>query len=144
MKQDSLDVKINIYNRQKALTLSKGFVRKAVKALFSFLSISCEEISIYFVTDEEISQLHAQFFNDPTPTDCITFPMDALYLGDIFISPAAAIRYAPEDPQEETVLYIVHGLLHLVGYDDLLPKKRRTMRKMEKRCMDHLKEVKIL
>lgn len=139
--QNTFSVKINVYNRQKVLPISKDSVRKIVGALCEFLSIQCEEISIYFVGDRNICRLHKEFFNDPSPTDCITFPVDATYLGDLFICPAAAIRYDCHHPYKETLLYLVHGILHLLGYDDLEPIKRRTMRKMEKKCMDHLKKL---
>ena len=135
--------KINIYNRQKALPLSTISVRTTPNSLFTFLSIPFTELSLYFITSEKITALHSQFFNDPTPTDCITFPLDAGYLGDVFICPEAAIQYAPIDPYTETLLYIVHGFLHLIGHDDLKKEARRTMRKMEKRCMDHLNGLKL-
>jgi len=138
-----LVIKFNVYNRQKALPISKTSVQKILGALCSFLSIRCDEISIYFVADRKICQLHQEFFNDPSPTDCITFPVDSSYLGDIFICPSAALRYAPGNPYEETQLYLVHGILHLLGYEDLEPKAKRTMRKMEKKCMDHLKQLKL-
>jgi probable rRNA maturation factor len=136
-------VKFNVYNRQKALRISKPSVRSVLEALSSFLRIQCEEISVYFVEDKKISQLHREFFNDPSLTDCITFPVDSKYLGDIFICPSAALSYDPEHPYEETQLYLVHGILHLLGFDDLKPDERRTMRKMEKKCMDHLKQLKL-
>jgi probable rRNA maturation factor len=97
----------------------------------------CEEISVYFVTELEIAALHEQFFQDPTPTDCITFPP-----GEIVVCPGVAIAYAKKrkgDPLEETVLYVVHGILHLLGFDDMEPSARKTMRKMEKKCMAYLK-----
>ena len=56
-------------------------------------------MGVYFVTMKEICRLHDQFFNDPSPTDCITFPIDLdpatadRYLGDIFIAPEAALAY---------------------------------------------------
>ena len=139
--KNSSGLKLHISNKQRSLPLSKPPVKRAVEALCLFLKISCDELSIFFVSTKKICALHAQFFNDPSPTDCITFPIDSSYLGDLFICPDTAILYAEarnEDPYKETLLYIVHGLLHLIGYDDLDPKKRRTMRKMEKKCMDHL------
>ncbi|HSX38824.1 MAG TPA: rRNA maturation RNase YbeY [Chlamydiales bacterium] len=191
--KDSILLKINIYNRQKALSISKKSVQRSVEALCTYLGIECEEISIYFVTEKKICDLHQKFFNDPSLTDCITFPVDAfytrsdsqvglgagskrrksileqgasieeynplfknrfsagfnpaprptceslrVYLGDIFVCPAAAVRFDPERAYQETLLYCIHGILHLLGYDDRDPKKRRIMRKMEKRCMDHL------
>lgn len=139
--QNTLCVKFNVYNRQKALPINKTSVQRVMEALYSFLSIQCDEMSVYFVGTRKISQLHKDFFNDPTPTDCITFPIDSAYLGDIFICPEAALRYDPKSPYEETKLYLIHGILHLLGYDDLEPKAKQTMRKMEKKCMDHLKKL---
>lgn len=139
-------MKINVYNRQKALPISLSSAREAARALFRFLSVSCEEISFYFVTEKKISQLHAAYFDDPSPTDCITFPLDSSYLGDIFICPAVALRYAEKrrlDPFEETLLYLIHGILHLLNFDDLEPKQRSCMRKKEKSCMRHLKQLKV-
>ena len=141
--QNPFCVKFNVYNSQRALPLSKKSVRRILGALCSYLSIRCEEISVYFVDDKKICQLHQEFFDDPTPTDCITFPVDSSYLGDIFICPSAALRYDPDTPYEETKLYLIHGILHLVGYDDLEPKAKRTMREMEKKCMDHLNQLEL-
>lgn len=135
--QNPGDVKIHFSNLQKDLPLQKQAIASIVRSLCSFLSIKCDEIGLYFVTKQKIASLHKQFFDDPTPTDCITFPIDSSYLGEIFICPSMALSYA--NPFQETVLYVVHGLLHLLGYDDLDPKKRLTMRKKEKSCMDFLK-----
>lgn len=136
------NLKISIYDRQKELPLQKLLIRKAARELLSYLKISCDELSLYFVSEEEICALHDQFFDDPSPTDCITFPLDESHLGEIFICPATALAYANKrklDPRRETLLYLVHGILHLIGHDDLEPVKRKSMRKMEKLCMAHLK-----
>ena len=126
--------------------MSSSLIRKTVKALFKFLCLSCDEISFYFVSERKISALHAEHFHDPAPTDCITFPMDASYLGDIFVCPSIAIQYAEKknlDPFQETLLYMIHGILHLLNFDDIDPKKRSYMRKKEKSCMRHLSKRKI-
>lgn len=136
-------MKIHLYNRQRALSLSKSALRKAIHSLVSYLEIETKELSVYFVTSKKIAELHGQFFNDPTPTDCITFPLDQEFLGEIFVCPEVALQYASKknlDPLEETLLYVVHGILHLVGYDDLTAKDKRNMRKKEKSCMRHLKK----
>src|SRR5262249_50239789 len=96
---------------------------------------------------------HARFFDDPTPTDCISFPMDDAeseewrVLGEIFVCPKAAIRYTEEhggNPFIETTLYIGHGLLHLMGYDDMNLIDEEQMRQAEKRHMAHLKALGLL
>lgn len=136
-------VKVLVYNRQKDLKIGKGSARALVQSTLDHLQIRCEETSIYFVTVKEISRLHDQFFQDPTPTDCISFPLDEDHLGEVFVCPAVAIEYAKKknlDPYAEASLYVVHGLLHLIGHDDLEEKARRSMRKKEKSCMRHLYE----
>lgn len=140
--QDPFCLKIHLYNRQKALPIARSAFTKAIRLLLSYLKIETEELSIYFVSSKKIASLHFRFFNDPSPTDCITFPIDSSFLGEIFVCPEVAIQYATKqglDPYEETALYVVHGLLHLAGYEDRTAEKRRVMRKKEKSCMGELK-----
>lgn len=115
-------------------------------SVLGFLKVPFEEVSIYFVSEKKISKLHDLFFQDPSPTDCISFPVDETHLGEIFVCPKVAIQYASKRglaPYKETTLYIIHGLLHLIGYDDLEKKAKETMRKKEKSCMRHLERVNI-
>ena len=135
------NLKVHVYNQQKALPIKKRFVVLLVKHLLEFLDISCQEIAFYFVTEKKISILHKDFFNDPTVTDCITFPMDQEFLGEVFICPSVAIDYAEKNglcPIQETILYLVHGVLHLIGYDDLEPGKRKIMRSWEEKCLKQI------
>lgn len=95
----------------------------------------------------EISKLHAQFFDDPSPTDCISFPIDGSLLGDIFVSPQAAIDYVQKkggNVQSELLLYVIHGLLHLMGYDDMEKNEKRRMRRAEKRHLLNLQKLGLL
>ncbi len=127
-------VNISIYNRQKDLKIDKGSARALVLATLKFLKVSFDEVAIYFVTEKRISQIHGEFFQDPTPTDCITFPLDEKDLGEIFVCPAVAIEYAKKrklDPHNETALYIIHGLLHILGFDDLEEKAKSCMRHLD-------------
>jgi len=137
---------IRIYNHQKDLKIDKSLTKALVNSVLTHLKVNCDEVSIYFVNQKKITDLHEAFFDDPTPTDCISFPLDDKELGEVFVCPAVAIQYASKkklDPYDETALYVIHGLLHLIGFDDLEPKERRTMRKKEKSCMHHLKEQRI-
>ena len=134
---------ISIYNQQKDLKLNRLAVKEIVLAVLHLKKIQCREASIYFVTKPKICQLHEHFFHNPEPTDCISFPIDQEFLGEIFVCPKVAIEYSSEhqtDPYQEVALYIIHGLLHLIGYDDT-PSKRRTMRKNEKTCMANCKTM---
>lgn len=134
---------IHVHNLQKDLKLSKKAVRQLVQAVLEDLGSTHTEVSIYCVTQAKICALHDQFFQDPTPTDCISFPLDEEHLGEVFVCPKAALEYAPEDPHNEVALYIIHGLLHCLGYDDLEPVAKRAMRKKEKSCMALINNLKV-
>lgn len=132
-------MKILQHNNQADLFIDKKKVKAIVEEIFVLKNISFTELIIHFVTQEEISRIHKDFFNDPTPTDCITFPIrEKNLLGEVFICPLAAIEYSPEDPYKETTLYLVHTILHLIGYNDIDPKEEIEMRKGENEIMDHL------
>ena len=126
---------IKIVNRQSNLPIKISSVRKLVQLFLQKKKVDCQELAVYFVSKKKITELHAEHFQDPTPTDCITFPLDQDFLGEIFVCPQAALDYNPKHPFEETTLYIIHGLLHLLGYDDIDSKKRARMRREEKRLM---------
>ena len=104
----------------------------------------CDKLNVYLVTKKHITVLHKEFFEDESPTDCISFPIhQENFLGEIFVCPKVAVEYAKNhnlNPLEETYLYILHGLLHLLGYDDLNEKDKITMRKKEKKYMKLFKE----
>lgn len=131
-----------VNNQQKDLKLSKRAVKDFVLAALDFLKVRCDEVHINFVSQKKICSLHEQFFNDPSPTDCITLPLDEeesfgyKLLGEVFICPRAALSY--KDPYKETALYIVHTLLHLIGYTDLKAEERQKMRAAEKRVLQAL------
>lgn len=107
----------------------------------------CSEVSVHFVDKESIGQLHAEYFSDPSPTDCISFPLDGpeveeqRVLGEVFVCPQVAAEYCAVHcgcVERETILYIVHGLLHCLGYDDIEDADRAEMRAAEARHLDAL------
>jgi len=141
---------IHVEDNQTDLAIDILTVKKIVDTVIAYEGRTCDEVSIYFVDMPQICAIHEQFFDDASPTDCISFPMDEpdeeghLILGDIFVCPEAAIDYTASNgnnPFRETTLYIVHGLLHLMGYDDIEEEEQSAMRDAEKRHMDHLKKL---
>jgi probable rRNA maturation factor len=102
------------------------------------------ELSVVFLPPAALARLHARFLSDPSETDVITFPGDPALgtAGEICISARAAARFAKKrkgDFSGELTLYLVHGWLHLAGYDDRKPKDRRAMRRAEARAMRFLR-----
>lgn len=116
--------------------------RRALKAATPIPPGGCPpgELSLVFLTDPALARLHADFMDDPSPTDVITFEGDATagLAGEICVSADTARAYAREhghDFTTELTLYLVHGWLHLAGYDDLRPAKKRRMRAAEARAL---------
>ena len=88
-----------------------------------------EEIEISLISDDEISRVHAEFLDDPTPTDVITF-----HHGEILISADTALRQGGDHGQSldsELALYLIHGLMHLGGWDDHEPAEAAEMAKIQ-------------
>ncbi len=83
------------------------------------------ELSVSFVTETEIAELHERYLGEEGPTDVLSFPLDdeddaeqgTRLLGDVVIAPSVAAAANPTDPAAELRLLMVHGILHLLGHD---------------------------
>ena len=147
---------VEVYNEQTDLKIDLTAAQRVATEVISLYNRKCDEVVINFVSKEVICQLHKDHFNDPSLTDCISFPMDQdaehensgfNILGEIFVCPFTALFYARQndlDEYEELTLYTVHALLHLLGFDDLNDADRALMRAAEKKCMTHLKSQNML
>jgi probable rRNA maturation factor len=136
---------LEILNSHPRLRIDK----KAITRVITTLDVHAEkfrlgcpagELSLAFLTDAKLAKLHADFLDDPTTTDVITFDGQPEFgvAGEICVSADTASAYANEHGREfseELTLYVVHGWLHLAGYDDLQPAKKRLMRAAEARAM---------
>ena len=138
-------MKLTLIDDQCDLSIKKKQVKLLIDEVFLFKKISSAELIVHFVSKKEISEIHGKFFNDPTPTDCITFPFrEPKLLGEIFVCPKVAIEYSPENAYSETTLYIIHAILHLIGFDDINSEDEILMRKAEIEIMDHLAQKKLV
>lgn len=98
------------------------------------------ELSVVFLEDAAIARVHGDFMADPTATDVITFPADPKMeaAGEILISVDHARARADEWSlpfSQELTLYLIHGWLHLAGYDDRNETDRAQMREAEKTAL---------
>ena len=151
---------IAIANRHPRLALDRRSVIRAMHVLDERFAVETKrrslpwrvcppgELSLVFLTDTELAQLHGKFLDDPSCTDVITFEGDvtAESAGEVCVSADTAKTYAKQHQRDfstELMLYVVHGWLHLAGYDDLEPAKKRIMRRAEHRAMTLLEQAKV-
>ncbi len=84
-----------------------------------------EEIEATILSNRAIAKVHGEFFNDPAPTDVITFPYGEILIGAGVVSENAA-RFGC-GASEEAALCVIHGLLHLAGWDDQTVRDAKDM-----------------
>lgn len=93
---------------------------------------SLKWVDITFIDADKSGQIHQEFFQDPEPTDVMTFPSGDG--GDILICPEVANQQRNIEDlslHDEIRIYIIHGMLHLCGYDDLTNEGFETMRQLQ-------------
>jgi probable rRNA maturation factor len=136
-----VNIVVHITNRQKSLRVDRRRIRRAVQSILRDAEIARAEISVAVVDDRTIAALHRQFLDDPEPTDVLSFVLEqsAQHLeGEVVVSAETALACAPKHkstPENELLLYVIHGTLHLVGYDDITPRQRAAMRKNERKYL---------
>lgn len=124
--------------------LPEADVRAAVEAALTHGGRAGAELDVIFVDDAALAEMHGEWLGDDSPTDVITFDLgDDLDgpAGELYVSEPCARRVAGEqglDPRREVALYIVHGTLHLCGYDDHEDDDRVRMRAAERQVLARL------
>lgn len=117
----------------------RSFVTKVARITLAFAQREDLNVSILLTGDTEIARLHGDYLDDPTPTDVLSFPMDNGV--DVVVSVERARREAKtrgHTIKAELALYLVHGLLHVCGYDDAEDADRARMRKAEQEVLELL------
>ena len=131
-------------NRQRTRALNTPLLRRILLHLLQEeFAANDYELGFHFIAADEMARVNQQFLQHDGSTDVITFDYGdigaALKLhGEVFVSIPDAVAQAQEFSttwQSELVRYIIHGLLHLRGFDDLQPAKRREMKREENRLL---------
>jgi probable rRNA maturation factor len=135
-----------IANRQRTKQINAQLLKQIVRELFAELKISEAELEINFLGAKEMAKVNRRFLQHEGSTDVITFDhadgahnvtRPALH-GELFVCVDGAISQAKNFQtsfQSEVVRYIVHGVLHLLGHDDLKPDPRCKMKREENRLV---------
>lgn len=141
----AIAIAVDVSDRQDVLRVSRRWLDRIVRAALRAEGVERAEIGVSLVDDRRIAAVHRRWLGVAGPTDVITFdlsagvgPRAAGLAGDLVVSTETARRMARAvgwTPHRELAYYVVHGLLHLAGYDDHSPADRRAMRSRERVVM---------
>ena len=140
-------IELSLYNRQKQHRANLPWLRKVIKSALPLCQAKATcpeaplmhllEIEFSIVSDTEIARIHAEFLDDPSPTDVITF-----HHGEILVSADTALRQGCEHGQPldlELALYLIHGLMHLAGWDDHEPDEAAKMAQLQNEVLEQVR-----
>src|SRR5438477_9658406 len=130
---------IEVNSDQQPHVIDRARLKKAVRLILEDAGIKSAEISIAVVSDERIHELNRQYLQHDYPTDVLSFVLDhnqdkQSLDGEIIVSADHAASQALQygwSASDELLLYVIHGCLHLVGYDDTTAEAKRAMREAE-------------
>ncbi len=129
-------LRIEVVNRQDSVACNTRAIRRTLQGVLAE-AVESAELSVAVVGDEEITRLNRRYLGRDRPTDVIAFPYESRLghlEGEVVINADEALRQAERvthGPQEELLLYAVHGVLHLLGHDDAAPEQRKHMHERE-------------
>ena len=132
---------VEIANEQAACNVDESLIRQAVLEILAGEGITTGQISVALVDDPTIHEINRQHLQHDYPTDVISFVLEREegYLdGEVVASADTACAVAADlgwPAQNELLLYVVHGTLHLVGYDDQSDSDRDEMRSRERQYL---------
>jgi probable rRNA maturation factor len=129
-----MPIEIQIADTQGHLKIDQAAITRFAEAVLAAENRRAASISIALVDNDTIHRLNRLHLGHDWTTDVITFPLsqpdDDELSGELVISTEMAVATARElsgDPRDELALYIIHGLLHLCGYDDSSPEQASAM-----------------
>jgi probable rRNA maturation factor len=131
--------RVSIACPQEIVPIDRGRMREVVRAVLEGEHIGKAEVSLAFVDNPTIHALNKRFLDHDEPTDVLSFPLSepksGRLAGEVVLGAEVARDEAQRrghDVQAELALYVIHGLLHLCGYDDHGADDAAAMRERER------------
>ncbi|MDP9291039.1 MAG: rRNA maturation RNase YbeY [Verrucomicrobiota bacterium] len=137
-------MRIQIWNRQRKIPCDRKRLQQFAEAAAQRCTAAelCKNVSaveVSIVSDAKIAELHERFMGISGPTDVITFEHGEIVIGAATAeSNAKRYRHAVED---EIGIYIIHGLLHLSGFQDDTAKNRGAMHRVQRKMFTQTKKA---
>jgi probable rRNA maturation factor len=144
------EIVVQIANNFAGIDVRLSKIKKLVEAVFNHLSAGQSTktlVSIAIVDDAEIRKLNSRFLNRKSTTDCLSFDLSdtrgpqSPRLFELIVNGQMAVRQANlrgHSSQTELALYITHGLLHNLAFDDSTDSKAKKMHDMEDKILQQL------
>lgn len=155
-----MEVNVSIDTEYKKLVKS-AWLKSLARQIQSAEKVSAKsEMSLVITGDAQIHALNLKYLEEDRPTDVLSFPMNEqlssepafisgpdgkLHLGDIIISYPTAARQASEhnhSVEREITILLIHGILHLLGYDHDIPERKQPMNLREEAILKSIEEQK--
>jgi rRNA maturation RNase YbeY len=139
MKSKNKFITVNIFNESIRKKIPKKRIIFTIERIFKDEKIKNATVNIIFVNNEEIKKINKKYLNHNYATDVISFCLEKKPLeGEIYISAEIAKTNAIEfltNWTEEIVRYVIHGILHLLDYEDFYFFEKEKMRKLEEKYL---------
>ncbi len=137
--------KISIACPQDVVAIDRGKMREITRAVLEGEGVADYEISLAFVDNPTIHRLNRRYLHHDEPTDVLSFPLSEpaakKRAGELVVGVEVAREQAERrghDVHAELALYVIHGLLHLCGFDDTTDEAARRMRERERHYLGQL------
>ncbi len=137
--------RIRVNNLNRSRSLNEAFIKRLASKVLPFVRTpERSQIEIVILDDKRIKALNRKYKKANRPTDVLSFNIGSVpfkagtFFGVVFISSDTASRNSKAfytSFEEELVLYVIHGILHLFGYEDERPKDRLRMSKKQERIL---------
>ncbi|MGH7412400.1 MAG: rRNA maturation RNase YbeY [Candidatus Methylomirabilis sp.] len=135
---------LQVTNRQRKISLDTRFLRRVGETTLAKMGVGEAECGLVLVGDRAMARLNERYRGIAESTDVLSFPMREgpftslapTLLGDVVISAETADRQsraAGHSLQEEVAALLIHGILHLLGYDHQTRSEARKMKRLEAR-----------
>ena len=143
VKQEQ-DIVVQIAKNFKDIDVNMPRLKKLVKAVCARFKLSKATVSIAIVNDAEIRNVSKQFLNRSSTTDCLSFNLsdnDAQKSFELVVNAEKAVKEANlrgHSSEAELALYVIHGLLHNLGFDDSTQGQAKKMHDTEDEILQQL------
>jgi len=137
----NVSLQISFANQQSVLSVDQPRLEAAIRSILDDSAFTSASISVAIVDDPTIHDLNRRFLQHDWPTDVLSFVLEASQQhldGELVMSAETALRQATSygwSGAEELLLYVIHGTLHLVGYQDKQTAEIQAMRAAEEKYL---------